>query len=170
MDTCWYQNNLYGITSTVIVEEGVILEFEELLKLPRDKRFPAPSNFNLKPYFTSTACWAGFVMHYKISTQDDWLYLDTMDINMDNPPLVNRRAPRNYPTLAGGYPHFQWRYEELDIPVKITGGLELGRYHWKNQPITPKILKGNIGIGLRQLIRGVFDRRVAVWLEKGQCT
>jgi hypothetical protein len=118
MDTCQINNNLYVIRNK-FSDSGIIYRNNYPELYPEDQRFPTEKDFGLEADGFCTACYLGYVMHYRIIS--DHLFLEGIDILSKNPPpSVNDISPFQIPKGFGF-----WSYNGLNIPLKVTGGLLL---------------------------------------------
>ncbi len=75
-----------------------------------------PQQFGLKPVALTTACWRGFVCTYRV---DEDLVLQELEVHTEtgDVPRINGVVPRvEVPYIF---------YENLDLPVELTGQLRL---------------------------------------------
>lgn len=81
-----------------------------------------PIEHGLKPYSWSTGCRRGFRCHYRIN--QGRLVLDSLAINHRGPaPSLSGVTPR--PGKRDGCA-FDYTYDDLDYPVRFSGGLLIG--------------------------------------------
>ena len=78
-----------------------------------------PEDFGIKPYFSCTACWRGYVMRYIFTNSK--LVLDGLRVNVDNPPKINGVKPE------AGDQLFKYTYENLNLKTNITGKILLAK-------------------------------------------
>ena len=94
----------------------------------------SPPHYGLEPVSWCTACWLGYLASYEVS--DDRLLLDRLDVCLTDPrqdqrstsrrvpaPAIEGCEPRN--TSGTGDGLFEYRYENMALPVAFSGGLLL---------------------------------------------
>jgi hypothetical protein len=83
-----------------------------------------PWEYGLKPKMASTACWRGYVCTYKLSGEN--LVLDKLSISSTETPELKGVSPTDM-SERQGHSMFAYCYENVEIPVKFTGGLLLAK-------------------------------------------
>ncbi|MHA1987824.1 MAG: hypothetical protein ACW98D_14405 [Promethearchaeota archaeon] len=85
----------------------------------KGQKLLTPENFGINPYFSCTACWRGYVMKYVF--ENDFLILDAMQVNTNDPPKINGIEPK----LGGRL--FKYIYENLNYKTNFTGKVLLAK-------------------------------------------
>ena len=90
-----------------------------------------PESIGVVPVPTISACWRGYVCHYKIA--DDKLILDELQLSLGSDEGTGRERkfiPKMGPEINGVKPGtsglFNNTYKELDLEIRFTGGLLAG--------------------------------------------
>ena len=93
-----------------------------------------PAEHGMEPTSWCTACWRGYVAAYRV--EDDTLLLDSLSVCLTEPGMAREPGVRKVqaPAVGGTAPEdisgqqrsvFEYRYENMHLPVPFTGGLML---------------------------------------------
>ncbi len=90
-----------------------------------------PSQYDMHPDSTCTACWKGFVASYAV--KQDKLILKNLDINLEKSrkkyfwssdnPEINDKKPSDGEALYG---LFDYHFQDVDLPLSYTGWMLIG--------------------------------------------
>jgi len=80
-----------------------------------------PQAYGMEPVVHSTACYRGYICHYGI--KENALVLAHVSISLEN----GAEGPTIHGTQPSSDEYWAARYEDLDMPLRFTGGLLLGR-------------------------------------------
>lgn len=94
----------------------------DIIAMSRDINFN-PRKFGLNPVAMSSACWRGYVCGYKITTKG--IFLDKLNISITNNPVPEINGVK--PQSSGCDDTFRGVYKGLNLPIKYTGSIILGR-------------------------------------------
>lgn len=94
-----------------------------------------PGEHGMEPTSWCTACWRGYTAAYKV--EDDTLFLDRLSVCLTEPGMAGEREVQKVqaPAVEGIAPQdiseqgsvFEYRYENMHLPVPFTGGLLLAQ-------------------------------------------
>jgi len=78
-----------------------------------------PEDFGIRPHFTCTACWRGYVMEYNFINNK--LVLTGMRVNVNEPTKINSVEPQKGDSL------FKFHYNNLNLKTHFTGSVLLAK-------------------------------------------
>lgn len=136
-----------------------------------------PASIGVMPFPTITACWRGYVCHYKITSNKLFLNELQLSLGLDELTEGERKfVPQSGPEINGVKPHksgiFNNNYEGLSLEIPFTGGILAGHgflqelyihmgFHpaWKYQTVFELLFEDGDTREIRDVSKGIEQIR-----------